>query len=126
MKVLIAGLGSIGRRHLRNLTTLGVSQIVLLRSHHSTLPDDELLQLPVVTDVQSALAYQPDAVIVSNPTALHLDVAIPAAERGINLFLEKPLSHSMQRVNELRRAVERGGGQVYVGFQFRFTSGLSR
>jgi len=126
MRVLIAGLGSIGRRHLRNLTTLGVSQIMLLRSHHSTLPDDELLQLPVVTDVQSALDYQLDAVIVSNPTALHLDVAIPAAERGIHLFLEKPISHSMQRVNALRRAVERGGGQVYVGFQFRFHPGLQQ
>ncbi|OGO42545.1 MAG: hypothetical protein A2W36_04060 [Chloroflexi bacterium RBG_16_58_14] len=126
MKVLIAGLGSIGRRHLRNLTTLGVEEILLLRSQHSTLPDDELEGLPVLTDVQSALDYQPDAVIVSNPTALHLDIAIPAAERGIHLFLEKPLSHSMQRVNILRRAVEHGGGQVTVGFQFRFHPGLQQ
>src|SRR3989304_8359490 len=124
MKVLIAGLGSIGRRHLRNLTTLGVEEILLWPSQHSPLPDDELEGLPVLTDVQSALDYQPDAVIVSNPTALHLDIAIPAAERGIHLFLEKPLSHSMQRVNALRRAVEHGGGQVTVGVQFRFHPGL--
>jgi len=126
MKVLIAGLGSIGRRHLKNLITLGVKDILLLRSHQSSLPDDELLHLPVVSDLQSALAFQPDAVVISNPTALHLDIAIPAAESGCHLFLEKPVSHSMQRIEALRRAVQRGGGRVYVGFQFRFHPGLQQ
>jgi predicted dehydrogenase len=126
MKVLIAGLGSIGRRHLRNLSALGVKDIILLRTQRSTLPDDELQGLPVVSDIQSALAFQPDAVIVSNPTALHLDVAIPAAESGCHLFLEKPVSHSMQHVEALRSALRRGGGQVYVGFQFRFHPGLQQ
>ena len=126
MKVLIAGLGSIGRRHLKNLLHLGIKDIILLRSHRSTLPDDELQGLPFVNDIQSALAFRPDAVIISNPTAFHLDVAIPAAEAGCHLFLEKPVSHSLQGLPELRRAVQRGGGQVYVGFQFRFHPGLQQ
>jgi len=42
MKFLIAGYGSIGRRHLRNLIELGQKDIVLLRSHKSTLPEDEI------------------------------------------------------------------------------------
>ena len=33
MKFLIAGYGSIGRRHLRNLRELGEQDILLLRSH---------------------------------------------------------------------------------------------
>ncbi len=78
MKFLIAGLGSIGRRHLRNLLALGERDILLYRTHHSSLPDDELAGFPVETDLEAALAHQPDAVIVSNPTALHLQVAIPA------------------------------------------------
>ena len=41
MKFLIAGLGSIGRRHFRNLIALGEKDIILLRSHRATLPDDE-------------------------------------------------------------------------------------
>jgi predicted dehydrogenase len=63
-------------------------------------------------------------VIVSNPTALHLDVAIPAAEAGCHLLLEKPISHNMDRVDELLAAVKRGGGKVLVGYQFRFHPGL--
>ena len=83
MKFLIAGLGSIGRRHFRNLIALGEKDIVLLRTRKATLPDDELAGYRVESDLREALKkHKPDAVIVSNPTALHLDVAIPAAETG--------------------------------------------
>jgi len=124
MRFLIAGLGSIGRRHLRNLLSLGQADIILLRSQSDYPPDDELKAFPVVTDMDAALQYKPDAVIVSNPTALHLKVAIPAAKAGCHLLLEKPVSHSMQGVDELRSAVKRGGGSVLVGFQFRFHPSL--
>jgi len=120
MKFLIAGFGSIGRRHFHNLVALGQDDILFLRSHRSTLEDEEIAAYPVETDLQAALAHEPDAVIVSNPTALHLDVAIPAAEAGCHLMLEKPISHSMRRLDLLQDAVERGGGQVLVGFQFRY------
>ncbi|MBL7161562.1 MAG: Gfo/Idh/MocA family oxidoreductase [Anaerolineales bacterium] len=120
MKILIAGFGSIGRRHFRNLYALGERDFLFLRSTHSTLPDDEIVEFPVETEIEAALEHKPDAVVISNPTALHLDVAIPAAEAGCHLLLEKPISHSMERVDELQAAVESGGGQVLVGFQFRY------
>jgi len=126
MKFLIAGLGSIGRRHLRNLSSLGERDIVLYRTHRSTMPDDELTGFPVETDLQAALAHRPDAVIVANPTALHLDVAIPAAQAGCHLLLEKPVSHSMARVDELQLAVGQNGCKVLVGFQFRFHPQLQK
>jgi predicted dehydrogenase len=124
MKILIAGLGSIGRRHLRNLLALGESDVVLFRSHHSTLPDEELAGFPVETELYAALANRPDAVVVSNPTALHLQVAVPAAEAGCHLFLEKPVSHTLEGTRDLQEAVRHGGGQVLTGFQFRFHPGL--
>jgi predicted dehydrogenase len=124
MKILIAGFGSIGRRHFRNLKALGVDNFVFLRSAHSTLPDDAIADYPVETDIPAALAHQPDAVIVSNPTALHLAVAIPAAEAGCNLFLEKPVSYSLDGIAELQAAIRRSGVQVLVGFQFRLHPGL--
>ena len=124
MKFLIAGLGSIGRRHLRNLVALGQTDITLLRTHRSTLPDDELAGFPVHTDLAAALAEKPDAVVVSNPTALHLDTAIPAAQAGCSLFLEKPVSHDLARLDELTASLHDGGGRALVGYQFRFHPGL--
>jgi predicted dehydrogenase len=124
MKILIAGLGSIGRRHLGNLMALGERDILLYRTGHATLSDDDLAGFAFETDLQAALARRPDAVIISNPTALHLGVAIPAAEAGCHLLIEKPISHSMDGIDALKAAVARGGGQVLVGFQFRFHPGL--
>ncbi len=124
MKFLIAGLGSIGRRHFRNLRSLGQDDILLYRTGKATLPDDELAGFPVETNLEAALAHRPEAVIVSNPTALHLDVAIPAAEAGCALLLEKPISHSIDGVDRLKAAVDRTGALVLVGFQFRYHPGL--
>ena len=124
MKIMIAGLGSIGRRHLRNLLRLGERDLLLFRTGMSTLPDDDLAEFSVETDLPTALAQEPAAVIVANPTSLHLDVAIPAAEAGCHLFIEKPVSHSWMGINDLQNAVQRGGGQAVVGFQFRLHPSL--
>lgn len=125
MKYLIAGLGSVGRRHMRNLIALGETDIVLYRTHKATLPDDELEGHPVETDLIEALRkLRPDAVIVSNPTSMHLDVAIPAAETGCAILLEKPIAASMERVDVLQKAVQKSGSKVLVAFQFRFHPGM--
>jgi predicted dehydrogenase len=120
MKTLIAGYGSIGKRHLNNLRALGEQDFILLRSHQSTLSDEDIQGIPVETDIDSALAHKPDAVIISNPTALHLDVAIPAAKAGCAILMEKPVSHNLDRVTELVSALALNSNKLLVGFQFRF------
>jgi predicted dehydrogenase len=124
MKFLIAGFGSIGRRHLNNLKTLGETKLMLYRTHHSTLPLEEIGYTPVTYSLEAALAQQPDAVIISNPTSLHLEVAIPAARAGCSILMEKPVSDSFAGVDDLKRALKEGGGKFVTAFQFRFHPGL--
>jgi len=125
MKLLIAGLGSIGRRHLSNLLKLGQDDIILYRTHHGSIPDDELDRFPIETDLNKALEHQPDGVIISNPTSIHLNVAIPAAEAGCHIFLEKPISHNLDRIHHLKNLISQKGGKVFVGYQFRFHPSLN-
>lgn len=124
MKFLVVGYGSIGRRHLNNLFALGEKDILLLRSHRSTLPESEIPDIPIERDIQSALAHQPDAVIVANPTSVHLDVAIPAARAGCAILMEKPISHSWERIADLQQALSETGAVFLTGFQYRFHPGL--
>lgn len=121
-RLVIAGLGSIGRRHLKNLLDLGAKEIVLLRTKPEPLPD--FPELRVVTRIDNALATKPDAVLVCNPTASHIPVAIAAAKAGCRLFIEKPLSHSWTGIEELADLVQKGGSRVFMGFDLRFDPGL--
>ena len=101
----VAGAGSIGRRHLENLRDLGLRDLVVL-------------------DRGSALEPEPRAVLVCNPTALHVSTALAAARKGAHLFLEKPLSHELGGVAELEAEVRARRLVVLVGFQYRFHPGL--
>ncbi len=73
MRILICGLGSIGRRHLKNLVALGQDDIVLYRTGKATLPDDDVAAWPTEDSLERALErWAPQAAVVSNPTSLHL------------------------------------------------------
>jgi predicted dehydrogenase len=124
VKSVIVGFGSIGKRHLENLINLGEKDIVLLRTYHSTLKDSGYDTVPVVTSMDDALALKPDAVIIANPTKLHMQTAIPVAEAGCSILMEKPISDSFSGIDTLKRALEIGGGRFLTGFHFRFNPGL--
>ena len=126
MKFLIVGLGSIGRRHLRHLVALGQIDITLCRTGRSTLPDDELAEYPIETELSAALAHKPDAVIVSNPTSMHIETALPAAKAGCHILIEKPIAHDLGGVADLKAAVKENDVRVLVGFQFRYHPGLQK
>ncbi|MGA2070532.1 MAG: Gfo/Idh/MocA family oxidoreductase [Sedimentisphaerales bacterium] len=125
---LIAGLGSVGRRHLRNLLSLGYvrEDIILYRTGQGTLSDDELAGFEVFHDLDEALKRRPAAVVISNPTSLHIPTAIASAKIGCNLFIEKPLSHNMEGIEELEYEVKRQHLSVLAGFMFRFHPGFCK
>lgn len=137
-KFLFAGLGSIGQRHVRNLRTLLGNEVEILayRSHGQSPvlnPDmtvnpnadiDTTYNVRSFPTLDDALAEKPDAVFVTNPNTLHLPVALAAARADCHLFIEKPLSHSLEGVDELIEIVERKKLVGFVGYQFRFHPGL--
>jgi predicted dehydrogenase len=122
--ILISGLGSIGRRHLTNLLTLGAKDIILHRT--SPAPVDEAPDLPVYKNLQEALQLNPEVVIVSNPTAFHMKTTMEAVNAGCHVFIEKPLSHSWAGVEELEVMVKKRNPIVMMGFDMRFDPGLQK
>jgi predicted dehydrogenase len=120
-RVLLVGTGSAGSRHLRNLHFLGYDKFHALRSQpgtsHSNLGG---VRLRNHYDLSSALAEQPDIAIIANPTSLHIPIALAAAEQGCHLFLEKPVSHTLDGVDSLIAAVRKQGVIAAVGYNLRF------
>jgi len=126
MKVLIAGLGSIGRRHLRNLRKVGIQDVIAYRVRGNDIPEMDEHPLPVYGSLTTALAQKPDIVFVTNPTSLHLEVALAAARQGCHLFIEKPLSHTLKSVDELIDITTTNGSVAMVGCNFRFHPALQQ
>ncbi len=123
MRILVAGCGSIGRRHISNLQALGVRDFVLLdKDTHNLEKAAECLTRPpiLVTDMKSALEARPFAALICLPTSLHLPYARSLAANGVHLFIEKPLSDTLTGVDELMRLVSKSGIQVMMGMCYRF------
>ena len=132
--MLFAGLGSAGRRHLRNYAALtGGGPAVLYRTGRGpagTAALDPLGDAPpgavTETDLAVALTHRPYAAVVANPTSLHVETALACAEAGCGLLIEKPLSHTTDGLDALERAVETHRLVAVVGFMFRFHPTLAQ
>lgn len=123
LKVLVAGCGSIGKRHMEVLQELGVRHLSacdpMERSRQEAL--EKFPNCTVFADYDEALqTVQPDAVFILTPTKLHLSMAAQAIRAGTHVFIEKPLSNSPEGVEELERLAAEKNRKVMVGFCFRY------
>lgn len=123
-RILVLGGGSIGARHARNLLALRAGEVTVFEPEEKRRKIlEQELKIPVHGDETEAFAVRPDIVFVCSPTALHMPQAIRAVEAGAHVFLEKPLSHTTERAEELRKKAERGRRIVMTGCNMRFHPG---
>jgi predicted dehydrogenase len=127
MTGLLVGYGSIGRRHLENLHGLGVRDWAVIHTGQGTLPFEPPCPVRSYPELADALGREdPTFAVIANPTNLHLPTALACVERGCDLFLEKPVSHTLNGLDRLSSEVARREIEVLVGFQFRFHPALGR
>ena len=130
----MVGLGSIGQRHVRNLRHLMGEKVEIMayrtrkRSHVITEQSsieqggnlEEKYDIRSYDSFDHAMDQKPDAIFICNPPDMHMPIALSAAKRGFPLFIEKPLSHKYDQVNELIELVESQNLVSFVGYQMRF------
>ena len=121
MRILVCGLGSVGRRHVRNLRRLGVGDILCVRSRGlDTRPLGEDERCVPVASLEEGLERRPDLVLVTNPTALHLETTAAAVRSRVPVFVEKPLGASLAGVDLLLERVQALGLPAFIGYTLRF------
>lgn len=62
-----------------------------------------------------------DAVIIATPDHWHAPMAIDALENNINVYVEKPMTHTVTETYRLREAAEKSNAVFQVGHQHRQT-----
>lgn len=125
MKFFVIGCGSIGQRHLRNLRMLGCTELYAYDPVRHRL--DEVISIAGATpcrSVEDGLSRNPIAVFVCTPPNSHVPLAHQSVASGAHVFVEKPLSNTLNGVNELLDAVTRAGRILFVGYNLRFQRAL--
>ncbi len=127
MRFLIVGCGSIGQRHARNLRSLGYDDVL------GYDPDQKLLSdvaskglLKSARSLEEAYMEKPDVVFVTNPTSLHLDTTRQAIAHGCDVFVEKPLSHTIDGLDTLVDLAREKSIVSIVGCNMRFHPGPAK
>lgn len=128
VSVLIAGCGSIGRRHGRVLAGLGVRDLRAC----DPIPGQRAVfasEVPgarLYDSFEAGLADRPTAVFVCTPTWLHVPMALQALEADCHVLIEKPLSQSAAGVPQLAALAAARRKKVMVALCFRYHAGLLR
>ncbi len=118
------GLGSIGKRHLKNILLLGYSDVSVV-SGKNVLPPEFSSCILFVTIEDAVSKTNFDAAIICVPTAFHIVSLRTILNAGIkNIFLEKPVSHNYKDVEEINKLIIQQKARVVVGFDMHYDLGL--
>ena len=119
--IAIAGLGSIGRRHLRLVREFRPDlEITVVRSSEGNGVPEEKFADVVVYNIEDSLARGIQAAIIATPAVFHLNQAVQFLQAGVDVLVEKPLSMSIVGVDELIRLQEAKGLIGLVGYCMRY------
>jgi predicted dehydrogenase len=118
--VLVIGCGSIGERHLRCFQQTARCEVTACDANASLLESVAgKYHVAKTSDWKEALGSgRYEAAVICTPAPLHIPMAIEALKRGVHVLVEKPLSHSLQNVDELLQASRQSAAVVAVAYVF--------
>ena len=121
MKALVLGCGSIGYRHIGHLKQLGLSDLEAVDPNPAARERAKAQWgIPVEQDVAQALSRRPDLVLVCTPASTHVELTLKALQAGAHVFVEKPLSVSLEAIRPLIERRNGDGRMVQVGYNLRY------
>jgi predicted dehydrogenase len=131
-RIIVVGLGSIGRRHARLLNARGDLAVEMCEPEppNLELAYTEVGRLPTYRTYDEALRTHPELMVIATPHSLHCEQTVQALEQGIHVLCEKPMS---DRLADARRmlavgesAWQRSGTVLSIGFMLHFHPLLAR
>ncbi len=121
LKLGVIGLGHLGSLHAKMLSDVDGGKLVAVFDTDS----EKCQEIAGLHGARAAanhleLLDEVDAVSIATPTTTHFDIAKDALERGVHVFLEKPITKTVDQARELNRFADEQGLFVQVGHIERF------
>ena len=120
MKVCFFGLGSIGKKHLRNLYKIAKEKKINLDVHAFRTGNNSLELKGLDKEIYSEelLEDDYDIIFVTNPTSKHFDTVKMMEDKTEHMFIEKPIFDTIDYEIE---GIKFGDGVYYVAAPLRYT-----
>ena len=119
----IVGVGSMGQAHVRGITAIPNARLTAVCDVDEALARAaaEPIEATVYLDARQMIAEADiEALYVCVPPYAHGDIELRAAERGLHLFVEKPVNLYIDEAIKVRDAIEAAGIMSQVGYQCRY------
>jgi predicted dehydrogenase len=125
VRIGVVGAGFMGRQHVEFIRAAPGAALSAIAD--PAVPAG-MYDCPIFESSTAMLtaAVQLDAVVISNPSALHVETAIECLEAGVAVLLEKPVAVDYPESLRLVDAVARLEGRLLVGHHRRHHPAIAR
>ena len=123
MKIILAGEGAIGRKHIAALKRIDEAEVVAVAGGIAADTEafaDEFGIDTWTTDLAEALALDAGAAVLATPTPMHAGQAIEVMRAGKHVLVEIPMADNLADSNELVRVQRETGVTAMVCHTRRF------
>ena len=126
--VLVVGCGSIGERHLRCLLKTGRVEVTACETNPALRERIQReYRVAGFATIESALqSRKMDGVVICTPAPTHLELGLIAVRTGAGVLVEKPLSVSLEHVDEWRQAIAETKAFARVAYVYHFVPAMQR
>jgi myo-inositol 2-dehydrogenase/D-chiro-inositol 1-dehydrogenase len=131
LRIGIIGAGRIGKVHAETLAfRLPEATVSAIADVNGDAAKEvaERFRIPRAVIDSGEIINDPsiDAVLICSPTETHAELVIQAARAGKHIFCEKPIDHSLSKIDLALHEVKKSGVKFQVGFNRRFDANFSR
>ena len=114
------GVGWIAEQHLATLRGLDDVELTAVCDIDDARARELAPGVPVYTDWRKLIEVEkPDAVFVCTPPLVHREMAVEALDRGVHVYLEKPIARGLDDARAIVDAAARSDAVCAVGYQWR-------
>lgn len=120
-KIVVVGLGSVAKRHIKNLKTLYPNATLCAVSSSGNLPVTQLAHVDLLSaEIQEAIDFNPDFAIIASPATYHFRHAKLFLDAKIPILIEKPITADSKDSYELVKLIQQAKVPVSIAYCLRY------
>ena len=120
LRAAIIGFGSIGKRHLINLSKFILEKNIIIFTSKKITNHN----LNYTNNIKDLINFKPNFIIISNAATQHLDYAKKIMNNSTRLLIEKPLSDNSKKVTNFIKFWKKKKPSIKIGYNLRYLDSL--